>query len=784
MHRWKWVALVALVVTLVACHRSPANGRARRAARAPDPVAPQVCMGSDHTCFLQASGKVFCAGSNVDGELGDGTARDRWTFVPVVGITDATQLACGTSHTCVRRQSGQVSCWGRNAAGELGNGGDAATLVPVAVTGVNDAAEIAAGREFTCVRRTSGAVACFGSGDGGRLGTGNTNDSKTPVAVLGVSGALEIAAGRAHACARTNAGVLCWGENQSGQLGRGAGQTSNSPTPGLVAGLGPATGIEAGGNNTCAIVAGGLVSCWGGNYQGQLGNGEAGNTLKAETPTAVTGLSAVTDLALSENRACAIAAGGGVKCWGYNNYTAALLAVGSDAQNVPTPTSVTGVTGAEVLASGYQSSCAITHAGALVCWGQNAHGQHGVDSRASAHEGRVSVPAIATYSAPASQLDAFPATTGASGVLAHLALTQGGACGVTADGKVHCFGNGGDGILGNGSTRPVPASGFATTVSGITDAIQVASNSSRVCAVRANGKVACWGEIEAGLRSSLPVPVAGIDDAVEIRLGYAFACVRHRDGGVSCWGANNASQLGGASGAMHATPSRVVAVTGATRLACAGSTACAIVEGGSVVCWGANHHGELGRDAPEPSTPLPRPVTGIVGATDLAADAYDVCAVAGGSVYCWGENDDGQIGNGQASRDAKIAAPFRVRSVRDAVAVAVGGGTTCAVDRAGEAMCWGANDFGQTGHDNADVDDVVSPTSVLRNADAAVAAFAPYASMACANGWCCGVHRDGHQSCSGSAPIGGSSGLLGMSNVHSQHPVAATGVLWPATPAP
>lgn len=782
MNRSKIVLLA--FVSLVACKSKSTDSTAasRTAVGAQAAVTSQVCVGNDHACFLQPSGSVYCSGSNVDGELGDGTARDRFTHVPVVGIADATQLSCGSAHTCVRRRNGQVSCWGRNHHGELGSGTDASTLVPVTVAGVNDAAEVAAGRDFTCIRRTNGTVACWGSGENGRLGSGATENSMRPITVTGVTGAVEVVAGRAHACVRASSGAAwCWGANQSGQLGRGAGLHTDASSAAPVVTLTGSTDLAAGGNNTCAIVTGGALRCWGGNYQGQIGNRQAGDDAKEEAPTDVPGIAGAIAVAVSENRVCAALTGGVVKCWGYNNYTAGLLGTGSRDPSVPAPAQVFGIANAASLANGYQATCALTTARALVCWGANAHGLQGSGTRLSAHEGRAIIPDVAEFTSAPSVPETFAPTTAARGVVSQLALDQSHACGVSQDGKVHCFGNGTDGRLGNGSTRPIPAAEFASTVVGLTDVVQLASRGSRSCAVRANGKLACWGEFASGERSSLPVSMVGVDDAVEVALGYGFACVRHTDGGVSCWGQNNAGQLASGTRTTRDTPVRIEGVIGATHIALAGSSACAVVANGALACWGSNSHGELGTGSAETSSATVVTPRGLSGVTDLAADTTTFCAVSAGSVYCWGENDDGQVGNGDASRERNVRTPFKVATIRGASRITVGGGTTCAVLSSGEALCWGANDFGQTGHDDAEVDDVVSPTAVLRTADAAVAAFGPYAFMTCASTWCCGVHRDGHQSCAGSSPLGGSSGVLGLSDIRSQHPVEAPGVVWPTT---
>jgi alpha-tubulin suppressor-like RCC1 family protein len=93
-------------------------------------ATPQIDAGFAHTCALLEDRTVRCWGSNLSGQLGDGTTDARLNPVSVLASGTAgaspvvlggvTQIAAGDSHTCALLEDGTVRCWGRNVDGRLG----------------------------------------------------------------------------------------------------------------------------------------------------------------------------------------------------------------------------------------------------------------------------------------------------------------------------------------------------------------------------------------------------------------------------------------------------------------------------------------------------------------------------------------------------------------------------------------------------------------------------------------------------------------------------------------
>ena len=249
-----------------------------------------ISAGDRFTCAVLSTGAAKCWGGNGSGQLGDGTITDRTTPVDVSGLSSGVSaIATGCSHTWGVLSTGSAKCWGGNGSGRLGYGTTTWSNVPVNVSGLSSGVSaISLGGQHTCALLSTGGVKCWGANGSGQLGDGTITSSSTPVDVSGLSsGVTAISTGWSSSCALlSTGGVKCWGGNGSGQLGDGT--TTNSSTPIGVSGLSSGVkAISAGYGNTCALLGGGVVKCWGSNYLGQLGDG---TTTQRLTPTAVVGL--------------------------------------------------------------------------------------------------------------------------------------------------------------------------------------------------------------------------------------------------------------------------------------------------------------------------------------------------------------------------------------------------------------------------------------------------------------------------------------------------------------
>ncbi len=74
-------------------------------------------------CAVGASGAVYCWGYNAGGQAGDGTKNHAYEAVKVAGLPEsAVEVRAFPDSTCALLSNGKVYCWGTNLYGQLGNG--------------------------------------------------------------------------------------------------------------------------------------------------------------------------------------------------------------------------------------------------------------------------------------------------------------------------------------------------------------------------------------------------------------------------------------------------------------------------------------------------------------------------------------------------------------------------------------------------------------------------------------------------------------------------------------
>ena len=617
----------------------------------------------------------------------------------------------------------------------------------------------AGGSSFTCALTQSGAVYCWGWNSNRELGNGSTTHSALPTAVLGVggvgtlTGVAAITAGINHACALTTAGaVVCWGSNDYGRLGDGSTAQRTTPVAVMNAdGSGPLSGIaaiSAGGqtNHTCALTTAGTVLCWGNNSNGQLGDG---STTNRPLPVAVKGLggtgelSGVAAIAVGWSHTCALTQAGAALCWGNNGN--GQLGGGGGTGNQTTPVAVQGLggtgtlTGITSIVAGAYHTCAVTQAGAALCWGNNGNGQLGDGS-------------IAQTTAPVAVKG-----VGGTGTLSDVTAIAAGnhhTCARMQTGAAQCWGANGYGQLGDGSTtqRPTPVAvpSLGTGVAALT------AGPFHTCALAQTGTVQCWGSNYYGplgngtnTQSPTPTPTAAplaapvATHAGAVAAGANYTCALTTAGAAYCWGGNGYGQLGDGSTDNRTTPAPVSGLGfGVAAIAARGLHTCALTTAGTALCWGHNGDGQLG-DGSTDDRPTPVAVKDVGGAGTLsgvaaiAAGNLHTCALTtAGTALCWGHNGDGRLGDGSGGGGGSSqTTPVSVSGLGTSVnAITAGGYHTCALTTAGTALCWGANLFGQLGNGNTAIQ--LAPVSVKDVGGAGtlsgVAAIAASTSHTCA----------------------------------------------------
>ena len=409
--------------------------------------------------------------------------------------------------------------------------------------------------------------------------------------------------------------------------------------------------------------------------------------------TTTTWLPVVAGVSAGHQHSCRVDADGSASCWGAN--TDGQLGDGTSKRR-PVQTAVSGGGAWSTITTGEFNTCGVQRDGSLWCWGDNQLGQLG-NGTASTFDQRT------------------PSRVGSDSDWQRVVLGKYFACATKTDATAWCWGYGGRGELGNGTTenRHVP-----TQLEG--EWSQLAAGDSHACGIRTDRSLWCWGsggngqlglgDRDLGSEQRLTEPArVGDQEWSELAAAFYQSCAIRQDGTLWCWGFGSSGALGNGTTDFKVTaPRQAGTATDWESITTAQGKSCGLRADGQPWCWGNSAF-------PEPQT-APTVVPTVVP-TDLrfaqldAGSSHTCGTTLDGATACWGYNNDGQLGNGHSDREVS---PVQVGNNTDWAAMNVAGASssysTCALKEDASAWCWGMGYYGALG--NGSTDTQVTPGPV------------------------------------------------------------------------
>jgi hypothetical protein len=369
-----------------------------------------------------------------------------------------------------------------------------------------------------------------------------------------------------------------------------------------------ATALDAGAFHTCAI-SGGTTYCWGSNVTRQLGS---------TGPTTGTPMPVATGIGFAQ------------------------LAGGGPGIDSPFPVGQT---------------CAITPSGIVYCWGNDNMRQ------LSGNPGTENCRLSPSYSYPCR---ATPGLTGGQGTVVSLTSGALHSCSVNTAGDAYCWGSNRFGELGTAtpvttqctvegpSGAQAPCSGTPLLVAGGIQFREISAGASFTCGLSTSNQAFCWGSNSNGqlgtptpsTTSPTPVAVTGGTQLTQISSGTSHSCAVRADGRIVCWGAGGSGQLGNGGTSNSTTPVQVASSLTFRSVTAGAAHTCALTTGGAAYCWGNNTNGKLGVGPDVTQSSVPIAVSGGFTYSTLSAGVDHTCGIATPSneVLCWGSRNQGQVG--------------------------------------------------------------------------------------------------------------------------------------------
>ncbi|MDQ3234600.1 MAG: hypothetical protein M3Q07_22580, partial [Pseudobdellovibrionaceae bacterium] len=224
-------------------------------------------------------------------------------------------------------------------------------------------------------------------------------------------------------------------------------------------------------------------------------------------------------------------------------------------------------------------------------------------------------------------------------------------------------------------------------VAGLSGIVQLASGSMHACALRADGRVFCWGVNGQG---QLGLPAASFPRADNptinpgpvrykyLTAGYNMTCGISYSGAILCWGDNSLGQFGNGTTVSNHLPQRTLLGEQPIALSAGRYSVAAVMQDGTVKVWGDS---STLLSARRPTT-----VPGLHNVKVVNAN-FIMCAINhSGEAFCWGNTYSGRVGM-EINPITGEERPAKVEGLTEPIESIGGSSRTCAISKSQNVYC-------------------------------------------------------------------------------------------------
>ena len=363
-----------------------------------------VVLGEHHSMFLTKQGSVFTWGDNQYGQLGNGSTVASTVPIDITemfSLRESEQIKTimsGWGHSAAITSLNRVLIWGRNDSGQIGNGTTVNQLTPQDITPLFSLNQdevfhqLALGWGHSAALTTSGRLFTWGKNESGQLGDGTNQNTNTPLDItVSLRRTIQdpiqmIALGSSHSGLLTTTGrVFTWGRNVYGQLGIGTTNSTSRPTE-ITQNMTledneVVSSVSLGWGHSAVQTSLNRVFIWGFNQFGQLGNETNEDQLRpilVSTKELLETNASIQQLTLGNGHSSLITSNQQLYTWGFNQFGQ----LGNNTttnENKPVliPLALEPTETIQTLSLGVNHSAVLTSSGRLILWGNNQYGQLG-----------------------------------------------------------------------------------------------------------------------------------------------------------------------------------------------------------------------------------------------------------------------------------------------------------------------------------------------------------------------------------------------------------------------